>query len=76
VLYYLGKKMKHGMIIAFDDYFVYDTQNISGNRGAFLEFMAQDKRFNFLPYQHFNWNGMSFIVEDAAQVALHSNPAG
>jgi O-methyltransferase len=72
VLHYLAQKMKHGMILAFDDYFVYDTQNISGNRGAFLELMAKDKRFNFLPYQPFNWNGMSFIVEDAAQVALHS----
>jgi len=72
VLYFLRKKMKHGMIIAFDDYFVYDTKNISGNRGAFLEMVAEEKRFNFLPYQPFNWNGMAFIVEDAAQVAMHS----
>lgn len=71
VLHFLQGKLKHGMIIAFDDYFVYDTQNISGNRGAFLELVAREKNFNFLPYQPFNWNGMSFIVEAADQVALH-----
>lgn len=69
VLHYLQPRLKHGAILAFDDYYVYDQHNLSGNRAAFLELVAREKRFGFLPYLPFSWNGMSFIVEDAALVA-------
>lgn len=69
VLHFLQARLKHGMLIAFDDYYVYDAKGISGNRHAFLELVAREKRFSFLPYLPFSWNGMSFIVEDAALVA-------
>jgi O-methyltransferase len=63
VLHFLRPRLKHGMIIAFDDYFVFDAKNLSGNRQAFLELIYNDLDFNFLPYLTFSWNGMSFIVE-------------
>lgn len=77
VLHFLQSRLKHGQIIAFDDYYVYDSKGISGNRHAFLELVAREKRFAFLPYLPFSWNGMSFIVEDAALVAeARGLPAG
>jgi hypothetical protein len=56
--------MKHGMIIAFDDYFCFSNTAISGERRALLEFTEKEARFNFLPFVQFGWSGMSFIVED------------
>ena len=71
VLAYLRTRMKHGMLIAFDDYFCFSSTVLSGERAAMLEFLAADDRFDFAPYQPFGWHGMSFIVEDKALVARH-----
>src|SRR6476646_8594834 len=40
VLHFLRQRLKHGMIIAFDDYFCFSATRISGERRAFLEFQA------------------------------------
>lgn len=64
VLHFLGSRMKHGMIVAFDDYFCYSPTAAAGERKAMLEFLARDRRFDFLPYVQFGWHGMSFVVED------------
>jgi hypothetical protein len=32
--------IKHGMIVAFDDYFCWSSTQISGERRAFVEFVA------------------------------------
>lgn len=66
VLEFLIKRLKHGMIIAFDDYYCFSNTAISGERRAYLEFINinKDHRFNLLPYLQFGWHGMSFIVED------------
>lgn len=71
VLDFLAKRLKHGMIVAFDDYFCWDATALSGERAALLEFLARDDRFLFSPYQSFGWHGMSFVVEDRALVARH-----
>ena len=63
VLHFLRQRLKHGMIIAFDDYFCFSATKISGERRAFLEFRDTLPRFHFLEYQPFGWHGMSFIVE-------------
>ena len=63
VLHFLRQRLKHGMIIAFDDYFCFSAARISGERRAFLEFQAAVPRFHFVEYQPFGWGGMSFIVE-------------
>lgn len=64
VLNFLSTRMKHGMIIAFDDYFCWSSTQISGERKAMLEFQANNPRWNLLPFIQYGWGGMSFVLED------------
>ena len=64
VLRFLSERLKHGMIIAFDDYYCWSNIAIAGNRKACLEFLSEDNRYNFLPFCQFGWHGMAFVVED------------
>lgn len=64
VLEFLIPRLKHGMIIAFDDYFMFTKDSISGNRKAMLEVFNEDLPFKLLPYMQFSHVGNSFIVED------------
>jgi hypothetical protein len=75
VLHFLGQRMKHGMIIAFDDYFCYSPTAVAGERKAMLEFLARDRLFDFLPYVQFGWHGMSFVVEDRALLGRRGEAA-
>ena len=70
VLNFLYPRLKHGMIIAFDDYFCYSATQVSGERRAMLEIFASDPRWELLPYVQFGWHGQSFIVEDRRILAL------
>lgn len=63
VLRFLLSRMKHGMILALDDYFVYSSTQVSGARRACVEFFDGDADWRLLPYVQFAWGGMSFIVE-------------
>ena len=64
VLNYLLPRLKHGMILAFDDYFCWSPTQVSGERLAAKEVFEGHETWNLLPYLTFNWGGMSFIVED------------
>ena len=64
VLKFLVPRLKHGMIIAFDDYFMYSSNSISGNRNAMLEIFNKNFSFHLLPYMQYSHTGFSFIVED------------
>ncbi len=65
VLAFLATRLKHGMIVAFDDYFCYSENTLAGERKALLELAGeQNSAFHFSPYIQFGWHGMSFIVED------------
>lgn len=64
VLEYLMARLKHGMIIAFDDYFCWSASQISGERRAMLEFFHKDSPWKLVPYMQFGWHGNSFVVED------------
>ena len=66
VLRFLGPRLKHGMIVAFDDFYCYSATALAGERRALLEYVADESRFRFVPYIQFGWGGMSFLVEDAA----------
>jgi O-methyltransferase len=67
VLEFLRKRLKHGMIIAFDDYYLYSPTAAAGERVALIELArAVRDRFLLLPYVQFGFGGMSFIVEDKA----------
>ena len=61
---FLRPRLKHGMIIAFDDYFCWSATRISGERKAMLEEFSNNKDWSLLPYISFGWHGMSFVIED------------
>ena len=64
VLRFLSPRLRHGMILAFDDYYCWSQTAVWGERNACNEFFAGHSRFRLLPYIQFGWNGMSFIVEE------------
>jgi O-methyltransferase len=63
VLEFLMPRLKHGMILAFDDYFLWTESHVSGERRAMLELFS-DGRWTLLPYMQFGWGGNSFVVEE------------
>lgn len=73
VLEFLAPKLKHGMIIAFDDYFMYTENQVSGNRKAMIEYFNTNKQFQLLPYIQFSHVGQSFIVEDQKNLLLETS---
>jgi O-methyltransferase len=64
VVYFLSSRLKHGMIVAFDDYFCDSPTAIAGERLAFDEFVASQTRWHFVPYGEIGWHGRAFVVED------------
>jgi hypothetical protein len=76
VLNFLMPRLKHGMIIAFDDYFCYSPDTISGERAAMLKAFATETRFELQPYQPYGWHGMSFIVDDQNKLDLYRKAGG
>jgi len=69
VLGFLMPRLKHGMIIAFDDYFCWTPTQLSGERRAMLDFFGDNPQWNLLPFMQFGWHGQSFVVEDKALLA-------
>ena len=64
VLGFLMPRLKHGMILAFDDYFCWSPGRLSGERQAMLDCLGGHARWQLLPYVQFGWHGQSFVVED------------
>lgn len=64
VLQFLMPRLKHGMIVAFDDYFCWSATQISGERMAMSEFFSENSEWELVPYIQFGWHGLSFVVED------------
>lgn len=64
VLEFLQPRLKHGMILAFDDYYCYTSTKPSGERLALEEFVSRNQRWQLVPYVQFGWHGLSFIVEN------------
>jgi O-methyltransferase len=67
VLRFLLPRLKHGMILAFDDYWCYSDRDLSGERRAFLEVFSSVGPWHFEPYQAFGWSGQSFVVENPSR---------
>ena len=63
VLEWLSPRLKHGMILAFDDYFCYSKDGASGEQKALSELELKADKFNFVQYRDIGWGGTSFIVE-------------
>jgi hypothetical protein len=66
VLGFLMPRLKHGMIIAFDDYFCWSSSRLSGERQAMLEAFRAQQEWTLLPYMQFGWHGQSFVVEESS----------
>lgn len=69
VLQFLLPRIKHGMIIAFDDYHCWSANTVSGERLAMLEVFTEHPKWRLLPYTNIGWHGASFVVEDKALTA-------
>jgi hypothetical protein len=67
-LRFLAPRLKHGMILAFDDYFCWSSTHVSGERAALLELASAHPQWSFLRYKDVGWGGLSFVVEHADQV--------
>jgi O-methyltransferase len=63
VLEYLRPRLKHGMIVAFDDYFCWSPAGASGERTAWREHIASDDAWDWLPYVQYGWHGQSYVLE-------------
>ncbi len=67
-LEFLSPRIKHGMIIAFDDYWCWSADDVSGERSAFIEFAAAHPQWHFERFRDVNWGGLSFVVERADRI--------
>jgi hypothetical protein len=63
VLRFLVPRLRHGMILAFDDYYCYAADAAPGERTAAAEVFAALPQWRLVPYQQFGWHGMSFVLE-------------
>ena len=64
VLEFLAPRLKHGMIIAQDDYECYSDEAAAGERVALLDFLGNQDPCLLVPYVQYGYYGMSFILED------------
>ncbi len=71
VLEFLAPRLKHGMIVAFDDYYCWSPTDVSGERLAMHEFLTAHPDWNFYRYQNIHWSGLAFVVERADSFTNH-----
>ena len=63
VLNFLEPRLRHGIILAFDDYFNCSATEQAGEQRAFAEFQQRTSQWDFMPYMNIGGIGMSFIVQ-------------
>lgn len=69
VLAWLGQYLRHGCILAFDDWDCYFSDDERGQRKAFREFKESQKgRLEFVEFMKFNSGGMAFICLESSKV--------
>ena len=66
VLKFLLPRFKHGMILAFDDYYCWSQTKMSGERNACLRLLKNNANWRLVPYIQYGWHGMSFMIESKA----------
>ena len=66
VLEFLLPRLRHGMIIGFDDYHCWSADQMSGERRAMLQVFQGQSDWNLVPFMRFGWAGESFLVEAAS----------
>jgi hypothetical protein len=70
VLRFLGPRLCHGTVIAFDNYYCYGPKSAAGERLAASEYFAAHDRWQLVPYVQWGWYGMSFVVEERLSTPL------
>ncbi len=63
VLDFLEPRLKHGMILAFDDWFCWSPTDVSGEQTALTEFARRRNDLHFEPFKQISWSGQSFVVQ-------------
>lgn len=63
VLAFLQPRLRHGMLLAFDDWFCESPEGPSGERAAAAEVFGPQASWRLVPYLPIGWHGMSFVVE-------------
>jgi O-methyltransferase len=61
VLEFIRDKLLQGSIIAFDDWYCYDSPD-KGERKAVAEWLQKNPDIELIEYNNFHWAGKSFIV--------------
>ena len=69
VLKFLLPRLKHGMVLAFDDFYCWSSSQASGERRACAEMFRSDAVWRLVPFIQFGWGGMSFVVESRSHRA-------
>ena len=67
VLDFLVPRFKHGMILAFDDWYCFSPTRDSGERAAFLDVVEKTPQWTYVPFLQMPWGGRSFIVCDSSR---------
>ena len=65
VLEFLRPRLKHGMILAFDDWFCWTDAHVSGEREALEELSEANPQWHFERFKDVHRAGVSFVVEHA-----------
>lgn len=65
VLEFLAPRLKHGMILAFDDYFCWSADQMSGESKALMDVLGGNEKWRLVRYRDYSWAGVSFLVERA-----------
>jgi O-methyltransferase len=63
VLRLILPRLRNGMIIAFDDYFCYSEDGISGEKRACNETFETNFEWRLVPYIQYGWHALSFLME-------------
>jgi hypothetical protein len=63
VLEFLAPRLKHGMIVAFDDYWLWTEKHASGERIALHEFQAAHPEWTWVRYKDVHYTGVAFVIE-------------
>jgi O-methyltransferase len=67
VLDFLAPRLKPGMIVAFDDWYLYNPDTgVSGEREALHGFLSAHPEWHFHRFKDIHWGAVAFVVEHSA----------
>jgi O-methyltransferase len=74
VFEFLAPRLKPGMIVGFDDYFLWNRDSgVSGEREALHEFLDAHPQWHFHRFKDIHWGGVAFVVEHS-ESGFHRRP--